>query len=223
MKGALGRPSKPFFFLRCIKTVKNWHHRHWVEVDCSSRGFNYKANVERTFEFLSKKSSKTIGGETNRIFQEREKERENCQVWEFFQSLYPFLPCHLSAQFYRVFLTKCRWLLTFQGDPARSFLCLFALARRIQHTEANQAAKALSSVCQHCPKPPTPHPATGAEGSRSSGGKGHPGTDSCSKGGREGTVICVFFKESKWSIHQLMPKIELYLNCTALLENSQLS
>lgn len=31
------------------------------------------------------------------------------------------------------------------------------------------------------------------------------------------------FKESKRSIYQSMPKIELYLNCMALLENSQLS
>lgn len=35
--------------------------------------------------------------------------------------------------------------------------------------------------------------------------------------------LFVLFKESKRSIYQLMPKIELYLNGVALLENSQLS
>lgn len=103
------------------------------------------------------------------------------------------------------FLTKHRWFFTFQGGPARSLSCLFALAGKSQHTEVKQAAKARHSVWQHCPRPPTPRVATGTEGSRSSGGKGQS------------------FKESKWSIYQSMPKIELYLNCTALLENSQLS
>lgn len=108
------------------------------------------------------------------------RERENCQVWEVIQSLYPFLLCHLSAQFSCFFLTKGGWFFTFQGDPARSFSCLFALGGKSQHTEVNQIAKARHSVWQHCPKPPTPLLATDTEGSRSSGWKGHPGSDSCS-------------------------------------------
>lgn len=149
-------------------------------------------------------------------------ERENCQVWEVIQSLYPFLLCHLSAQFSRFFHTKCGWFFTFQSDPARSSSCLFALAEKSQHTEVNQIAKARHSVTA------LPQATNATSGHWCRGFKviwtERPPWNWLLLLKWEGrdNYLCYSKSPNDQSINWCQ-KIELYLNCTALLENSQLS